>query len=184
MRLRLLAPFAALALLAASAPSASAAARTVTLGPGAATATWTGAKASGLNVSWFTDSINKSGRCGSSLQDYCDETLIHLTAGPAGFSPGAQASFRIEGFSPQASDFDLRVYESDASGALGTYLGSPTSDNAGSSKLGDLDPRNTWIGDYETVGAVPFGTDAYYLMRVVYFTVADGTYQGKVRLTP
>ena len=62
---------------------------------------------------------------------------------------GGTVTFRIDGFS-QASDFDLRVYESDDTGAPFGKSTSPTGDNEGTSPLGGNDPRNTGAGDYET----------------------------------
>jgi hypothetical protein len=184
MRLRLLASFAGLAVLALAAPAAQAAPRAATIGPDALTASWDGATATGLNVTWFTDSVRKTGKCGSTQQDYCDDTLVHVTAGPGNvFADDASLKFRIADYAPALSDFDLRVYEADETGTPLGYAGSPTSETSESSPLGGDDPRNTSVGDFEYKTVTPVGADAYYLVRVVYFTVAQGTYKGTATLS-
>src|SRR6478735_3671107 len=91
-----------------------------------AKADWTGPVASALNTSYFLDGTapGQKGTCGAAddPQTACDKTLVHVT-GIVG--EGSSIKFRIDGFQ-QVSDFDLRVYTADATGAEGEYLGSPT----------------------------------------------------------
>ena len=178
---------AALSSLAVLAPAAGAAPdRAVTVSPDAAKATWTGVPAPALNVSFLPPAGPVKGTCTKDPQYYCDLTLVHVTA--ADISDG-NVTFRIDGFQPY-SDFDLRVYASDADGNPDTYLGSPASDNAATSPLGANDPRNTAAGDYESK-AVPLGgdidaqnaVDEYFLVEVPYFMVANDQYTGHATLT-
>ena len=192
---RSLALVAAAAGLAAAAPSAMASA-TQTLdvtGPGTVKADWSGPTAMGLNPSFFLDGTapGQKGTCdgdASSPETACDKTLVHVT-GIVG--DGSSIKFRIDGFQ-QYSDFDLRVYESDADGTAGTYLGSPTStDTYDSSPLGGNDPRGTAAGDYEykvvdlaqysdpETGAI----DAYFQLQIPYFIVANDKYDGHATVT-
>ena len=161
----------ALAVLAALPASASAAARTVTIDAAGAPQSWTGTNAQGFNVTFFDDHLPN--QCGTDPQDYCDDTLVHFTSADA--LEDSNLTFRIEGFAH--SDYDLRVYTSDSSGAVGDYLGSPTGDNAG------LIPLATFAGDPEslTTWADP---DSWFLVRVVYFSSpGDEDYTGKVSWT-
>lgn len=173
----------------ALAGSASAAPdRTITLtsGPVPATADWTGATGSGLNTSYFLDGTapGQTGTCGSvdDPQTACERTLVHLVGDAIG---GGTATFRIDGFLP-VSDFDLRVYASDATGEPEGDPADPTGDSE-SSPLGDLDPRATSAGDYETATvALPEGDgtplDQYFVVLVPYFAVASDSYTGHVKL--
>ena len=154
------------------------------LDAGSITYEWTGSEGSGLNTSWFLDSETGAGTCADEDETTrCDTTLVQID--PELFLDKSKPSlltFRIEGFGP-TDDYDLRVYESDASGRLGTYLGSPTSDAQSTSPL-PIDPRATSVGDYETVTASARTAGNYCLVEVVYFAVADGTsYTGKVTLS-
>jgi hypothetical protein len=175
MNHRLVAIVGAAVAVAMAAPAAQAAPRKATVTP-TAKAAWNGTTAVGLNGTWFTDSLRPSGACGKDTQNYCDDTLVHFTSTTA--PADSYLTFRIDGFQP-VSDFDLRVYLADSTGEPIEYLGSPTGDVTKTSPAGSDDPRNTWIGDYEskTVNALP---GDYYLVRVVYFTVANDAYKGSV----
>lgn len=176
-----------LAGLAASAPAQAAPDRTVTVTSAAPAATWTSAAGNGLNPTWLINTGPVKGTCGKDVNNYCETTLVHVTADNIG---DGSVKFRIDGFTA-ASDFDLRVYESDPAGTMGTKIGSPTGDVAGTSPAGDLDPRHTGPGDFETTHA-PVGAyidtetntlDAYFLIAVPYFTVANDKYSGHATLT-
>lgn len=145
-------------------------------------ANWQGATASGVNTSYFLDSFTGRGTCASTdAQSYCDATLVHVD--PKIVTDGATTiTFRIEDFGKAADDFDLRVYRSDAGGARLEYLGSPTGDIAKTSPLGDLDPRHTFMGDYETKVVTDIRAADYYLVEVVYFTVAESSYKGRATI--
>lgn len=178
----------ALAGLAAFAPSALASdAQTVTVE--APKATWTSAPGMGVNTSFFLDDIAGGGTCGdlSDPTTACDKTLVHVK-GIVG--TGSTITFRIEGFLP-VSDFDLRVYDSDAEGTEGGYLDGPTSTDAGEqSGLGSTDPRYTSAGDYENkeinisayADEMTGEVDQYFLVEVPYFIVAQDSYTGVATL--
>jgi hypothetical protein len=171
--------------LAAAAPAAHAAKdQVVTAEKGA---TWTSAPASGLNTSFLLGETR--GTCaGTDATNICDTTLVHVTATDV---ESAVASFRIEGYRP-TSDFDIRVYESDAEGTKGAKVGTLAGDVDKDSPLGADDPRHTGPGDFETT-TVPLAADedtndidAYYLVVVPYFAVANDSYTGKagIAVTP
>jgi hypothetical protein len=167
-------PFLA-ALIAATAllpAAASAADRTVTVSAATPKSGWDGTQASGHNTSFFVT----DGECGKEESNYCDETLVKIEGG----NESAKLKVRIEGFSQEA-DFDLRVYKSDATGAVGEYQGSPIGDSGASSPLGTADPRNTSLGDYETKEVEK--AEGFYLVQVVYFFVNDEGYKGVLELT-
>jgi hypothetical protein len=150
--------------------AASAAPRAVTVSPEAASQSWDGAPTPAANVSFFDDHLGES--CGSTPSDYCDDTLVHFTG--AGPYEDSTLTFGIGGF--DHSDYDLRVYTSDETGAVGDYLGSPDGDGAG--PFGAA--ITTFIGDGETLSTFA-DPDTYYLVRVVYFTVpGDEGYKGTV----
>jgi len=139
---------AAVAVLALAAPS-SAQDRTGTVTPAAPFA-WEGPAAVGHNE----DYDGPSGEpCGKTVADYCDETLINVDPGAFYETSGGGVEFAIGNYDIADSDFDLYVYESDASGTLGPLVGA----SAGPS------------GDEEHV-AVPAAT-GHYLVRVVYWDV-------------
>ena len=149
---------------------AQAAPREITIDTAGPAQTWPGTSAQGLNVSWFTDDQTNRGACGTTPTDYCDDTLVHFTS--ARPLDDSMLTFRIDGY--DHSDYDLRVYTSDAEGTVGDYLGAPTGDNAG------LIPLETFAGDPESLTTYAEPGD-YYLVRVVYFTAAgDENYTGTV----
>ncbi len=153
---------------------------------GVIAAEWEGSEGSGLNTSWFLDGTATTGSCADTDEmSRCDSTLIAIDPDLVfDAKKPSTLTFRIEGFGP-TDDYDLRVYESDENGKVGTYLGSPASDAQSTSPL-PIDPRATSVGDYETVttSVRPTTKAKYYLVEVVYFAVADGTtYTGKATLS-
>lgn len=182
-----LAVLVAVAGLAAAAPAANAA-PDKTISPATPTVTWTSAVGNGLNLTWLVNTGPAKGTCGTDLQNFCDVTLVHLVADH--LAEGSQLKFRLDGFGP-ASDFDLRVYASDADKTYGAKtIASPTGDVTTTSPAGGNDPRATSAGDYETVitdvsGLIDPDTgavDAYYLVMIPYFMVANDKYTGTVTL--
>lgn len=172
--------------LALAAPAGAALDRTVEVTP-TTKADWTSLPGSGLNLTWLANSGPAKGACGTDLQNRCELTLVHVTATNVAT---AALTFRIDGFGP-ASDFDLRVYASDAQGTFGgKTVASPKGDST-KGPLGEDDPRNTAAGDFETVelvadDAIDLATgelDAYYLVMVPYFAVFNDKYSGHVSLT-
>jgi hypothetical protein len=165
--------------LASVAPAASAAPLQI-LTPTTPTASWAGERATGTNVSFVTTDLFEP-KCSRDIQTYCDDTLVKVSfAEPT----SATLRFRLDGFDPQLSDFDLRVYQTNSTGFPLVYRGSPTSsDISETSPLGADDPRYTSFGDYENkIVSVSQGT-RYYLVRIVYFAVVNGTYTGSATLT-
>jgi len=130
-------------------PGAAAADRSGTTTP-ATPFTWPGPSAVGHNEGYDGASGEP---CGKSVGDYCDATLVNVQAGNFYASSGGGVEFVIGDYDVPDSDFDLYVYESDASGALGDLVGS----SAGPS------------GEEEQV-AVPQAS-GYYLVRVIYWDV-------------
>jgi hypothetical protein len=156
--------------LAALPASASAAARTITIDAAAPTQSWTGTATQGFNPMFFDSHL--PGECGTDPNNYCDDTLVHFTSADALDESGL--TFHIDGF--DHSDFDLRVYTSDASGAVGDLIG--TGKGEGTGLAGGTLP--TWVGDPENVSTYA-DPDSWFLVRVVYFTVpGDEVYSGKL----
>lgn len=163
---------------------------TVTSGPAPVTADWIGAVGTGLNTSFFLDGNvpGQTGTCGSvdDPQTACETTLVHVVGDPIG---SGTVTFRIDGFQP-VSDFDLRAFASDETGAAEGDPADPTGDSE-SGPLGALDPRATSAGDFETAtipldGGEGEPLDQYFLVQVPYFMVANDSYTGhvKVETTP
>lgn len=166
---------AALLALAVAPATASAALRTIEVDPSAPEKTWDGTNTPGFNTSWFVDDQAGTGACGADADDYCDDTLVHFSS-PFPLADSA-LKFHIGDFA--SSDYDLRVYTSDATGAQGDYLGSPDADGNGpfSAAIG------TFVGDWESVTTFA-DPDTWYLVRVVYFTApGHETYKGTVSWT-
>jgi hypothetical protein len=152
---------AALIALAVAPATASADLRTIEISPDAVEQTWEGTATPGLNAGWFVDDQAGTGECGADPTTYCDDTLVHFTSP---YELG-ESNLRVHIGDFSASDYDLRVYTSDETGAVGDYLGAPEADGNGpaSAVLG------TWLGDWESLTTFA-DPDSWYLVRVVYFT--------------
>lgn len=102
--------------------------------------------------------------CGKDPSDYCDLTLLNVDV-PADFyaTRGGGLNIKVGGY--QASDYDLYVYSSDASGKQGALVGSS----------GDLPGAHEETTIPEAAG--------FYLVKVIYFatTGAEG-YEGSAEL--
>jgi hypothetical protein len=166
-------PAAVLAALALATPAAAAPDKAATVTFAEPTQALEGDTATGVNVSYFLDPDVTTGTCAKDPDNYCSTFLFKAdeftgTAG-SGTNRSATLTFRMDGFS-EASDFDLRVYESDADGTKGAFLGYPeTSDIQDTSPLGDLDPRATFLGDYETKVVTGVRPGKHFLVEVPYF---------------
>jgi hypothetical protein len=177
----------------ACAPAAHAAAdHNVTVTPASPTAHLTGATASGLNNGWFLTELPAAGgkapapTCGKDPNTMCESTLVHMT-GDGGIGSGT-ITFRIDSFQ-QYSDFDLKTYESNAAGDRVKNLGSPKYDPTATSPLpvdalgsanGDYETKTVPLSDYLDGAGGPF--DAYFLIQVPYFMVANDSYKLHVTL--
>ncbi|MBA3262504.1 MAG: exo-alpha-sialidase [Thermoleophilaceae bacterium] len=140
------------------APGAAAADRSGTAAP-ETPFTWEGASAVGHNEGYDGAAAEP---CGKTAADYCDETLVNADAGDFYDTSGGGVEFSISGYDVPDSDFDLYVYESDASGALGDFVGS----SAG----GAGEEENLAVAD----------ASGYYLVRVVYWDVDPASgYDGR-----
>lgn len=162
---------------------------TLSIDPGdTASAIHIGQTASGHNISYFFDGLATTGSCGKTLEDMCETILVHVTGEPQTDEEkavGKYIKFRMDGFTA-ASDFDLRVYDSNASGAKLSHLGSPRGDSTydETTGLGTLDPRNTGPGDYERKVVKPTKDDGqYYLVEIPYFAVVNDHYHLTVSWT-
>jgi hypothetical protein len=181
MSLRRVAPLTAAvaALLAGPAHAAPDQTNETPMGVDSTTFEWSGKADPGLNPSFFTGG---EGDCsGADPSKVCDDTLVRLADD---FKAGAatKMKFLIDGYAVPASDYDIRVYQSDAKGAAKTLLSTPTSETYEPLGLG---PAATAPGDAESWTAQGPGqlkAGRYYLVRVVYFAAAGG-YDGTITLT-
>ena len=151
-----------LLLLAAAAPAQAAPDRTVTPAPNTPSE-WDGPSQTALNQNYDQDN---GGPCGKTQSDYCDITLVNAGVRDDTYYQTHQASLTIDvgSFNPPTQDFDLYVYESDASGNRGKFVDS-------SGNPAGLDESVT----------IP-KPNGYYLVIVPYF-VTNGSYHGKATLT-
>jgi hypothetical protein len=179
--LRRLAPLtiALAALLAGPAQAAPDQTNETPMGVDSPTFEWTGKPDPGLNPSFFTGG---EGDCsGGDPSTTCDDTLVRL-ADDFKAAAGTKMKFLIDGYAVPASDYDIRVYQSDAKGAAKTLLSSPTSETYEPLGLG---AAATAPGDAESwtaTGPSQLKAGRYYLVRVVYFAAAGG-YDGSIELT-
>jgi hypothetical protein len=130
--------------------------RKVTLSP-PGPATWDGQIASGSN----TDYDSASGEpCGDGFDDQCDTTLLHVNV-PDGFWDQREGAVEVslDNYLPNpASDFDLYIYESNASGARGEFVTS-SAGLPGALETAEIEQA-----------------DGHYLVQVVYFAVTASRY--------
>ena len=181
---RLLALLAAVGGLACAPAAHAAADHAIDLSPGDAPKVVNGVTTVGFNTSWLlyeTSTKAPAPVCGKDPNTMCESTLVHVTGDDIG---DGTLTLRLDGFQPY-SDFDLKSYESDASGTQGKKLASPVGDVTKSSPLGGSDPRQTAAGDFETttlqLGDYLDGEggplDAYFLIEIPYFMVPNDTYR-------
>jgi hypothetical protein len=129
--------------------------RSVTVTP-EAPATWRGTRATGHNTSF--DPGNPAS-CGKADNNYCDITLVNVVPGDFYSTAAGGVEFSTGGAAP-GTDLDLFVYQSDAAGNVGEFVGAsggPT--------------------DLERVSVI--GATGYYLVVVVYFNATDTDYAGR-----
>lgn len=173
----------------------------------AAAYNWTGATATAANVSGFVAS-NKA-TCDKTPRNYCDYTLVRFDLPfPADFarphedpddpsSPLADvatitqgATVTIDTFSNRATDYDLRLYESNAQGAKGAtgdalFSGQDAIAEAQKGASGQPFDRPetvyapvTSVRTYHADGTYTDATSSYYLVEVVYFQSVNSSYRG------
>ena len=123
---------------------------------------WLGATASGANTEY---SAAAGEPCGKTPLDYCDVTLIHVNVDPSYWDThGGGVMIRLHSYFPSpASDFDLYIYQSDASGARGALVGSSPN----------------FPGEEESFTIQR--ASGYYLVQVVYFAVTESRYTGQAQ---
>jgi hypothetical protein len=130
--------------------------RSLTVTP-AAPLTWTGTRATGHNLNF--DPSDPVASCGKTDANYCDISLINVQPGNIyATSPGG-VDFSTGGAAP-GTDLDLYIYESDAAGNVGDFVGA-----------------SGGFTDEESVGVI--GATGYYLVVVVYFNATDTAYTGR-----
>jgi hypothetical protein len=118
--------------------------------------TWAGAVASGHNQSFDPA---EAGPCGKTVADYCDITLVDVVPGNFYEAMRGGVEFSTGGARP-GTDLDLFVFESDASGKVGDFVGA----SGGAT-------------DEERVSIV--GATGFYLVVAVYFQATDTGYDGR-----
>jgi hypothetical protein len=124
---------------------------------------WQGAVASGTNETFDPTA------CSKEPATYCDITLVNVVPGDFYETSAGGVEFSSSGATP-GSDIDLLVFESDASGTLGDFVGA---------SAGFTADERVSIG----------GAEGYYLVVAFYFAVTDSGYDGKAefyrrKLTP
>jgi hypothetical protein len=139
--------------------SAEAPERNVTLAP-PGPATWNGPVLTGANQSYDSASGEP---CGDGLEDQCHTTLLRVNV-PVGFwtNRGGGVQVDLDNYVPNAaSDFDLYIYESNASGTRGQLV-----DSSGG------------VPGLPESAEIP-KADGYYLVQVVYFAVTASRYSAE-----
>ena len=139
------------------------------------TKSWSTAVSTGVNTSHFgpqDDAVNPE-RCTKDPQNYCDYTLVSLTNPVPDTDADGKlkktANMSLTEFGPlpgPISDFDLKIYESDANGTKGPMVNTPWT--------------TAQPPDYEEHYAVSVTTTTtqptkYYLLEVIYFTTVNGS---------
>jgi hypothetical protein len=146
---------------------------------------WQGAVGTGANVSPFvpsdpTDPIaGGTITCGTAPENLCDVSLVQfnypltdaeIAAGKTKHTK--PATIRIQNAGPVAdppTDFDLQVFDSDANATQGAEVDSS----------GDFDTTPGTEAVKVNVQTTLTDPSRYYLVRVVYFTVANTSYVGQ-----
>jgi uncharacterized repeat protein (TIGR01451 family) len=124
--------------------------------------TWDGDMATGANTDYDAES---GGPCGKTATDYCDITLLRVNVDPSFWNTrGGGVQISARNFTPNpGSDFDLFVYQSDASGTIGQLVGSS--------------PNIAGVEESTTIA----NASGYYLVQVVYFSVVASKYSGEAK---
>jgi hypothetical protein len=122
----------------------------------AAPFTWTGTVATGHNSAF---DVGEAGPCGKTDTDYCDTTLVHVDPGNFYDVAAGGVEFSTTQGTTDPEDIDLYVYESDAAGNLGTFVGASGGATA-----------NERVSVLNATG--------YYVVIAVYFTVENAGYTG------
>ena len=114
---------------------------------------WDGAVASGTNETFDPTA------CSKEPPTYCDITLVNVVPGDFYETAAGGVEFSSSGAVP-GSDIDLMVFESDASGTLGDFVGA---------SAGFTADERVAIGNAE----------GYYLVVAFYFAVTNSGYDGR-----
>lgn len=96
-----------------AAPAQAAPNAVYTLTPDRSSATWSPPRA--------TAQRSVAAGCGKQVSDYCYNVLVHLDA--PSIRPEGRMEVFIRAFDPALSNFNLYVYESDAEGTEGRFVG-------------------------------------------------------------
>jgi hypothetical protein len=147
---------------------------------------WNGSTATGLNQ-YYWDPAGQGDvgplthtTCNKDPLFYCDQILVEFSnpLTQAEIDAGKKtktksATVTIDTFSPAdgpVTDFDLFTYESDANGTLGAQIDSD----------GALENTTQEVNTVSIV-TTPTQPSKFVLVRVVFFTVTNGTYKGHAR---
>ena len=146
------------------------------------TFTWEGNTALGLNLLYFGDPVtggNATYECGDDTDNYCDTVLFEFSNPLTQADIDAGKTFKsrtatitVGNFGPvpdPVTDFDLRLYQSDAQGTQGEFLGQ--SANFGPDQDGD----ESYSTPIRTTVAEP---SKFILAEIIYFAVANSKYTG------
>jgi uncharacterized repeat protein (TIGR01451 family) len=126
---------------------------------------WQGDTATGTNVNYDFSAGEPCHESPPADPEYCDIRLLRVNV-PAEFwdAQAGGIEVRLDDYLPPGSDFDLQIFESDEHGTKGRLVAS----SGNSPGL----PERTTITE----------ASGYYLMQIVYFAVASGTYTGTAEL--
>ncbi|HET6770573.1 MAG TPA: sialidase family protein [Actinomycetota bacterium] len=133
---------------------------TITLAAGSQS--WSGAAADGANDSYNSAAGTPCPETPSGPSDYCEQTLLHMV-------PGAPSNVEVSLADDPAQDFDLYIYNSDATATRGTLVDS------------SANPQT--LLEVAVISSAP--DDSYYLIQVVYFQTfaALGGYDATAEIT-
>ncbi|MGH2709986.1 MAG: hypothetical protein ACRDH9_02120 [Actinomycetota bacterium] len=151
------------------------------------TYTWQGNTALGLNVNYhgMFDGVHPtpSGTCSDDRDSYCDTILLELSnpltqaeIDSGKTSKKKNVTITTTGYGPvpdPATDFDLKVFVSDAQGTKGDLLG-----ESGAWGYDDGDGTETVTAQITTTLTEP---SKFVLVEVVFFIVANSSYSGSAK---
>lgn len=135
--------------------------RTVTITPGTSPQTWNGVASAGANAFYDFDAgercFNPAAVPPDSSLEYCDITLLHVNVAPS-FWDATFGGVRVS-VAVNAQDYDLQIYESNASATRGAFVGQ-------SGNPAGLD-ESFLIAE----------ASGYYLVQVIYFAATGASLQ-------
>ena len=140
--------------------------RALTPAPTGNELTWQGTPAAAVNATFVPAAYNTTdmeGLCGKGQLTYCEEVLVDVTV--AGHLDVRLTDMRLHPTGVLFDDYDLFLYESDASGTTGEQV--------------DVSAQAPGVDELVSIPVSP----GYYLARIVYVSTKLGGYRGHVALT-